>query len=50
MKYYYDTRAPVMVDAELIRVDREKLDPLGSGSFLSIAYYLVNGELIGIVF
>lgn len=50
MTYYYAARGPDLTNAELIRVDREQLDPLGSGSFLSIAYYLVNGELIGIVF
>lgn len=38
-------------NGKFIRVDRQKLDPLGGGSFVSIAYYeTTTCEIIGIIF
>lgn len=51
MKYYYKHNRPSLLNAEFIRVERQKLNPLFPGSFASIAYWkLSTGEIIGIVF
>ena len=51
MRYYYELNRPNMVGAKLIRVERQKLDPIQGGAFVSISYWrLNNGELVGIVF
>lgn len=50
MKYYYELRAPSLKNAELLRVERNKMNPIHYGSFVSIAYYRLGNEIIGIVF
>lgn len=51
MKYYYDHNKPNMSGAKLIKVEREKLNPLRGLTFVSIAIWqLPNGEQIGVVF
>ena len=53
MKYYNDTdfRRPSIAGAKLLKVERNKLNPLIGLTFVSIGYWqLENGEVIGIVF
>ena len=53
MKYYNDTdfRRPSIAGAKLLKVERNKLNPLVGLTFVSIGYWkLENGEVIGIVF
>lgn len=49
--YYYEHNKPDMNGARFIKVERQKLDPIQGGAFVSIGYYsLPNGQAIGIVF
>ena len=53
MKYYNDTdfRRPSTAGAKLLRVERNKFNPLRGLTFVSISYWkLTSGEIIGIVF
>jgi hypothetical protein len=53
MKYYNDTdfHKPSTASAKLLRVERNKLNPLRGLTFVSISYWkLSTGEVIGIVF
>ena len=53
MKYYNDTdfRRPSTAGAKLLKVERNKLNPLSGLIFVSISYWkLTTGETIGIVF
>ena len=53
MRYYNDTdcRRPSITGAKLLKVERDKLNPLRGLTFVSISYWkLVTGEVIGIVF
>ena len=52
MKYYYSkcSNCPVLRRAQFIRVERNKMNPINYGSFVSIAYYKIGDETIGIVF
>ena len=53
MKYYNDTdfHKPSIAGAKLLKVERNKLNPLHGLSFVSISYWkLTTGEVIGIVF
>ena len=50
MKHYYPHNAPDLAHAHLLRVERNKLNPLPGPTFVSIAYYQIDGEEIAIVF
>lgn len=53
MKYYNDADLcrPSIAKAKLLKVERNKLNPLIGLTFVSIGYWkLENGEVIGIVF
>ena len=50
MKYYTEYNKPCMIGAKLLRVERNKLNPLHGLTYVSIAYYQINNETIGIVF
>ena len=52
MSYYTEYNKPNMAGAKLIKVERNKLNPLPYGlTFVSIAYWKLNsGETIGVVF
>jgi hypothetical protein len=53
MKYYNDADLcrPSTAKAKLLKVERNKLNPLIGLTFVSIGYWkLENGEVIGIVF
>lgn len=50
MKFFYRHSAPALTGATLEKVERQKLDPIQGGAFVSIAYYrMPGGESIGIV-
>ena len=50
MKFYYRHSAPALTGATLEKVERQKLDPIQGGAFVSIAFYrLSSGVTIGIV-
>jgi hypothetical protein len=53
MKYYNDMdfRRPSTAGAKLLKIERNKLNPLPGLTFVSIGYWkLTSGEVIGIVF
>lgn len=54
MRFEYgmgSTGKTIQASGRFIKVDRQKIDPLGSGSFVSIAYYETpDCEIVGIVF
>lgn len=53
MRYYNDTdfRRPSTTGAKLLKVERNKLNPLRGLTFISISYWkLSTGEVISIVF
>jgi len=50
MTYFYRHNGPDLTGAALLKVEREKMDPIQYGAFVSIAYYrLSSGQTIGIV-
>jgi len=53
MRFIYSMQAaayPVKAHGRFIRVERNKLDPIGGGAFVSIAYYeMPDGAVIGLV-
>lgn len=50
MKFYTEYNMPDLWDASLIRTDRNVINPLPGLTFVSITYYELNGETIGIIF
>lgn len=53
MKYMYSMSAKaysIKSTGKFIRVERNKLNPIDGGNFVSIAYYqTVGGEVVGLV-
>lgn len=51
MKYYYEQNKPQNGNAKLLKVERNKLNPLPGLSFVSIAYYRDrSGEVYAVIF
>lgn len=50
MKYYNKNSYILPYNAKFVKVERNKLDPLEGCSFVSIAYYDIGGEVVGLVF
>lgn len=53
MRFIYSMQAaayPVKAHGHFIRVERNRLDPIGGGAFVSIAYYeMPDGAVFGLV-
>lgn len=51
MRYYYKHNAPSLDGAKLVKVERNKLNPLPGLTFVSISFWkLKTGEIIGTIF
>ena len=52
-KYYYEHELKGIQaerDGKRIKIERNALNPLPGLTFVSIAYYAVNGEIVGVIF
>ena len=50
MNYIYESDFIRPANARLIRVERNVLNPLPGLSFVSIAYWDIDGQIIGVVY